>query len=152
MSGLTNALLIVDDNEDDVYALRRALKKARIGNPQQIVSHGQAAVNYLAGNGEYSDRTRFPLPFVIFLDLSTPLLNGFEVLRWIRHQPHLSQLAVVILTGSAAEKDDQQAAALGAMAYLTKPPTPLDLERLQQTVDGDWLQLDPHASTPSVRP
>jgi CheY-like chemotaxis protein len=151
MNGLTNTILIVDDNEDDVYALRRALRKAKIANPQQVVPHGQAAVNYLAGTGEYSDRTQFPLPFVVFLDLNTPLLNGFDVFKWIRSQPHFSPLAVVILTGSAAAKDDQQASTLGANAYLTKPPTPSDLETLMQTTEGYWLQPDGPTAASSVR-
>jgi CheY-like chemotaxis protein len=135
---LTNTILIVDDNEDDIYALRRALKKANITNPQQVVTNGQAAVDYLSGAGQYSDRSQFPLPFVAFLDLKTPFRDGFEVLAWVRDQPTLSQLAVVILTGSVEEKDHKRAHSLGARFFLLKPPTQSDLEALMQSTQGKW--------------
>src|SRR4051794_15355706 len=86
MEKLSNTILVVDDNEDDVFALRRALKKANIANPQQIAIHGQDAVDYLSGKGKYADRAQFPLPFLIFLDLKMPFRDGFEVLTWLRTQ------------------------------------------------------------------
>jgi CheY-like chemotaxis protein len=135
---LTNTILIVDDNEDDVFALRRALKKANIANPQKIVTNGQAAIDYLSGAGQYSDRNQCPLPFLVFLDLKTPFRNGFEVLAWVREQPELSQLAVVILTGSVEEKDHQRADSLGARSFLLKPPTLSDLQTLMQSTQGRW--------------
>lgn len=139
MNTLTNTILMVDDSEDDVFALKRAMRKAHIANPQQVVTDGQTAIDYLSGSGKYSDRARFPLPFLVFLDLRIPCRDGFEVLGWVREQPGLNELAVVILTGSVAEKDDRQACRLGAHSYLMKPPTASDLERLMQPMEQHWV-------------
>lgn len=119
----SKTILLVEDNEDDVFLMRRALKKADINSPVQVVVDGQQALDYLAGNGQFSDRAEHPLPFVIFLDLKLPYLHGFEVLEWMRQQPTLKNLDVVILTSSPEERDREKAAELGVKAYLVKPPT-----------------------------
>ena len=139
MNDLTNTILIVDDNDDDVYALRRALKKANVTNPHQLVTNGQAAIDYLSGDGQYSDRNQFPLPFVVFLDLKTPYRDGLEVLTWIREQPTLRDIAVVILTGSVEEKDHRRADSLGARSFLLKPPSQHALQTLMESTQGNWL-------------
>ena len=66
----TGTILLVEDNEDDVFIMRLALKQAGVRNPLQVVTDGQLALDYLAGSGRYSDRARFPLPFIVFLDLN----------------------------------------------------------------------------------
>ena len=123
-------ILLVEDNDDDVFAMKRALKRGQIPNPLQIATDGQQALNYLSGAGEYADRTRFPLPGVIFLDLKLPYVHGFEVLSWLREQPQLKSIAVVVLTSSPEEKDQAKAHALGARSYQIKPPTPETLTRI----------------------
>jgi CheY-like chemotaxis protein len=138
LSNLTNTLLIVDDNEDDLYALRRALKKAAITNPQQVLIDGHETIDYLSGAGIYADRDRFPLPFLVFLDLKTPVRDGFEVLAWIQQQPALRELAVVVLSGSVEDASRQNALALGARAFLTKPPSESDLYRVMEAAPGPW--------------
>ena len=134
----TETILIVDDNEDDIFALKRAIKKANLPNPLQVVRHGQEAVDYLSATGRFSDRATFPQPILIFLDLKMPFLGGFEVLAWIRAQPALRHVVVVILTGSDELKDHQRAYALGARSYLVKPPSPTDLQQLMQSLDSHW--------------
>jgi CheY-like chemotaxis protein len=140
VNDLSNTILIVDDNDDDVYALRRTLRKAGIANPQQVMTNGQEAVNYLSGTGQYSDRQSFPLPFLVFLDLKMPVRDGFEVLTWMREQPLLSGIVVVILTGSDEVKDHQRAYSLGARSYLVKPPSISDLAQLIQSMESYWLR------------
>ena len=120
-------ILLVEDNEDDVFIMKHALKQAGLANSLQVVTDGQMALDYLEGVGSYADRTRFPLPFVVFLDLKLPYLHGFEVLTWIRKQEALNSLVVIILTSSDEERDHQQASALGARFYLVKPPKPTEL-------------------------
>jgi CheY-like chemotaxis protein len=132
---MTGPILIVDDNEDDVYALRRALRKAGITRSQQAVENGREALNYLSGKSRYADRNEFPLPFIIFVDLKMPLVDGFEVLAWIRSQPELGGIPVVTLTGSDEMKDHERARLLGAHTYLVKPPAPADLQRLIHSVE-----------------
>ena len=117
-------ILLVEDSEDDVFIMKHALKKSGNQVPLQIVTDGEMAIQYLSGKGDYADRQRFPVPSLVLLDLKLPYINGFEVLSWIRQQPELACINVVVLTGSAEKKDQNKASALGANSYLVKPPTP----------------------------
>jgi CheY-like chemotaxis protein len=116
-------ILLVEDDENDVFLMERALAKAKVGVPMQLVSNGEDALRYLKGEGKYADRAHYPLPELVFLDLKLPFVHGFEVLEWIRQQSGRPDLNVVILTSSPEERDRKRAAALGAMAYCVKPPT-----------------------------
>ena len=123
-------IVLVEDNEDDVFFMRRALKGAGITAPVQVLTDGQQATDYLTGSGAYSDRKIFPVPNLVFLDLKLPYCTGFEVLEAIRKQGVLGEMRVVILTSSPEERDRRRARELGAAAYLVKPPTPDMLKQL----------------------
>jgi CheY-like chemotaxis protein len=125
-------ILIAEDEDDEAFLLQRALKKAAITNPIRHVKNGEEAIEYLAGTGAFADRTQYPLPLLVLLDLNMPKKSGFEVLAWIREQPSLKALAVDILSGSSREEDIEKAVALGANLYLKKPITLLDLDQLLQ--------------------
>jgi CheY-like chemotaxis protein len=116
-------ILLVEDNADDVSLIERAFRKAHIQNRVQVVNDGDQAVAYLNGEGVYADRVAHPLPSLVLLDLKMPRRNGFEVLSWIRSQPELKGLQVVILTGSLEKKDVSRASELGADSFLIKPVT-----------------------------
>jgi CheY-like chemotaxis protein len=116
-------ILLVEDNDDDVFFMRHALQKAKVGLPVQVVPNGQAALDYLSGEGRYADREKYPLPTLIFLDLKMPYVNGFEVLAWMQRQTFTPEIQVVVLTSSPEDRDRQRAKELGARAYLVKPPT-----------------------------
>jgi len=134
--------LLVDDNEDDVLLVRRAFVKAKLLNPLHVVRSGDEAIAYLAGTGKFSSREEYPLPALILLDLKMPGLDGFEVLRWIRQEPALRSLRVVVLTASDDMRDVNVAYKLGANSFLIKPA---DLERfveISQALNGYWLWLD----------
>ena len=138
-SQLSTTILLVEDNEDDVFAMSRALNLGNFTNPLQVVTDGQQAVDYLSGAGQYSDRENYPLPFIVFLDLKLPYVDGFEVLTWIRKQPVLDAIVVVVLTSSAEERDHQRAYALGARSYLIKPPTPECLADIFGSLKSYWI-------------
>lgn len=135
MHNLSRTILLVEDNDDDVFAMRRALKKGSICNPLHVVTDGQQALDYLSGHGKFADRTQYPLPFLVFLDLKLPYVHGFEVLEWMRTQRDLSSIAVVVLTSSAENRDHERAFALGARSYLIKPPTAEILNDVLRTLD-----------------
>jgi CheY-like chemotaxis protein len=130
MNARYETLLLVEDNLDDVFFLQRALEKANIQAPVRMVRTGQAAIDYLKLVAECGERAPHPLPSLVLLDLKIPYVSGFEVLKWIREQPALANLAVVILTSSPEQRDRERAAALGASGYLVKPPTELMMRQL----------------------
>jgi CheY-like chemotaxis protein len=116
-------VLLVEDNEDDVFLMKRLFRKANINIPLNIVTDGRMAVDFLSGINGFQDRAKYPLPDVIFLDLKLPFLHGFEVLTWIRNQPDIKALRVIVLSSSLEDQDRNRANALGS-PYLIKPPTP----------------------------
>src|SRR5438874_8305913 len=93
-------ILLVEDREDDITLIRRAFERAKIPNPLQVVRDGSEAISYLAGERKFSNRAEYHLPALVLLDLKMPGVDGFEVLRWLRLQPELRSLLVVVLTSS----------------------------------------------------
>lgn len=116
-------ILLIEDNEDDVFLMRRALRDAKVEIPVQVAGDGQEALDYLQGVGKFGDRGAHPVPSLVFLDLKLPYVHGFEVLGWIRGESAMKNLPVVVLTSSSEERDRQRAEELGAKGYLVKPPT-----------------------------
>jgi CheY-like chemotaxis protein len=117
-------ILLVEDDEDDQFFMQVALERAGIRDPLQVVSDGREAIAYLAGEGSYGNRSKYPRPTLIFLDLKMPYVSGFEVLEWLRARgDEFKEVAVVVLTSSPEERDHKRAYQLGARSYLLKPPT-----------------------------
>lgn len=133
MSTQPLGILLVEDDENDVFLMERALTKASIPPPMQVLTNGRQALDYLGGIGPYADRAAHPLPRCLFLDLKLPFVHGFEVLEWIREQPELAGLNVFVLTSSPEERDRKKALQLGAKIYLIKPPTPEMLREVFNT-------------------
>lgn len=139
---LSKPILLVDDSEDDVFFMQRALKSAAISNPIFVAEDGLKAIDYLSGTGQFTDRTAFPLPGLIFLDLKMPGKKGLDVLAWLREQQDLRSIVVVILTSSQEPSDLRQAYQLGANSYLVKPSTAARLRELVQSVKSYWLEFN----------
>jgi CheY-like chemotaxis protein len=133
MNNQSVPFLLVEDDPAHILLFQRALRKAAMPNPLQIVSTGEAAVAYLNGEGIYSDRLQYPLPHLVWLDLNLPCLSGFEVLEWLKQQPALQWITIIIVSSSENTSDVEQAKALGASAYLIKPINSIDLVRLVET-------------------
>jgi CheY-like chemotaxis protein len=123
MTPQAKGILLVEDDENDVFFMKLAMSKAMLDPPIHVSDNGQDAIDYLAGSGPYADRTVYPLPRCIFLDLKLPFVHGFEVLEWIGKEASLAGIRVFILTSSPEDRDRQRATQLGAKAYLLKPPT-----------------------------
>ena len=129
-----HTILLVEDNEDDVFMMQRAFRKASIPNPLLAVGNGEDAIDYLEAKGSFSDRIKYPFPVVVFLDLNMPKKGGLEVLQYVRQQDPLRKLAVNILTSSTRSADIDNAHALGANAYFIKPS---QIEKFQELIQ-DW--------------
>ncbi len=135
-------ILIVEDEPVNVLMIRRALAKARVANPVQVVEDGDAAVAYLSGAGDYADREQFPLPMLILLDLKLPRRSGLEVLDWRRQQPGLRRIPVVVLTSSRETDDVRRAYDTGANSYLVKPVQFDALLEMVKSLGTYWLILN----------
>lgn len=135
-------ILLVEDDSNDVLLIQRAFRKAKLVNPLQVVQDGEAAVLYLGGQGLYADRDRYPLPILMLLDLKLPRLSGLEVLEWLRQQPELRRLLVVVLTSSRENADVNRAYDLGANSYLVKPVAFDGLLEMVRTLNQYWLILN----------
>ena len=132
-------ILVVEDEESDVFFLQKAFAKVGLTNPVQVAAHGGEALSYLQGTGKYADREAFPLPYLILLDLKLPHVLGLDVLKWIREQPQFKSTIVVILTSSEETADVDKAYALGANGYLVKPADAGQLLGLAQSIKDFWL-------------
>jgi CheY-like chemotaxis protein len=136
----THTILLVEDNPVDILLMQRACRHETLANTSlQIVRDGDAAVFYLEGDGEYSDRARYPLPAIILLDLKLPRRSGHEVLGWLKKQPKLKRLPVVILTSSRQTFDVDRAYDLGVNSYLVKPIGFASLLAMMKSFSEYWL-------------
>lgn len=134
-------ILIVEDEENDLFFLKRALERADIKGPVYAAINGQQAMDYLAGVGQFADRSTFPFPAFIFLDLKLPLVHGLEVLKWVREQPSISPVVVIALSSSSLNSDVECAYRAGANSYVVKPSDPERLVEMAQSFARWWLQF-----------
>ncbi len=130
-------ILVVEDMEDDVFFLKRALKGAGIANSLQVVVDGREAIHYLSGQGAYADRAAHPLPFLILLDLKLPYVMGLDVLKWIRQRPRFDSIVVAVLSSSHQQSDLSATGALGGNSYIVKPPTAQKIAQLMAEFPSD---------------
>jgi len=143
-------ILQVDDDPNDVFLLRHAMRKVGIDNPVQVVRDGQEAIDYLSGAGKFADREQFPFPMLVLMDLKLPYVMGLDVLRWIGTQS-MTSLIVIMLTASADEPEITEAYRLGANAFLTKPSEASKLEDMLKAIKGFWLTHNTVPAKPSLQ-
>jgi len=138
-------ILLVDDSENDLMLMHAAFDMSNCNNPLQEVRDGEEAIAYLKGEGPYCDRNKFPLPVVMLLDLNMPKKNGFDVLAWVRAQPVLKRLVIVITTASMRSEDVDLAFDLGATSFLVKPSNLETLAAMMRCL-CDWIQINHFSS------
>ena len=138
-------VLMVEDDPNDVVLVRRAFRKANLQHPVYAVEDGEAAIAYLDGRGEYADRDASPLPRLVLLDLKLPRKSGLEVLEWVKSQPRLKRIPVVVLTSSRQPSDVNRAYDLGVNAYLVKPVSFDRLLEMITAIEAFWLGINEHA-------
>lgn len=114
-------ILVVDDDDAYEVLLPQMFDKVKSPVGFRFVFDGEQAMNYLNGEGRFADRTQFPLPKMILLDLRMPKINGFEFLQWKGQQPTLKHLPVVVWSSSDLQHDKDKAMELGAVDYVVKP-------------------------------
>jgi len=137
---ISNAsVLLVEDEENDALLMQRAFQRVDVTCPLKHVLDGVEARDYLSGKGSFSDRTKFPIPSIVLLDLKMPRMSGFELLEWVRKQEAISHLLVIVLTSSKQRQDIARAYELGANAYVAKPGNLDGLLDLVRRIRDFWL-------------
>lgn len=136
---MSQIILVVEDDENDLMFVTMAMKNAGVTNPVQVAKDGQEVLDYFQGNGKFANRAAFPLPYLVLLDLKLPYVMGLDVLTWIRGQPQFKSTIVIVLTSSRYAGDVGKAYQLGANAYLVKPADLNALEGMMRTLKDFWL-------------
>jgi CheY-like chemotaxis protein len=132
-------VLLVEDDLNDIFLVKRAFKMAHLQNPLQVVTDGQEAINYLKGEAKYVERTLFPLPKLIVMDIKMPRRTGFEVLQWVKgNGGPLRRIPIVIVSSSDNPTDINRAYELGANAYMVKPVNFKEVEHLFESITQYW--------------
>jgi CheY-like chemotaxis protein len=152
-------ILYVEDDANDLWLLARAFEAEGLEEPLHVVRDGVEAIAWLAGDGYFEDRAKYPLPQLVLLDIRLQKVDGLAVLRWIRTHPPFTALPVIVFSSSYHSHDIADAYGLGANLFLVKP-TDLDGLRHIARFLSTWLHhsrpppLEEHfweALTPRVR-
>jgi CheY-like chemotaxis protein len=136
--------LLVEDDPGHAELMRRNLEESRFANRLRHVDDGQAALDYLYHQVEFSDPEKSPPPDLVLLDLRLPKVDGLEVLKTIKSDPNLSRIPVVVLTTSAAETDMANAYDAHANSYLVKPMDFSQFVALMEALCCYWLLWNQH--------
>lgn len=126
-------ILLVEDEESDAIALRRALKRHGVNAPVTWVKDGLEALHYLQ-----SEEPFIPMPELIIMDLRMPRMSGLELLAWLRDRPSLRSIPTIVMSSSSSAQDIQQAYALGAHTYTVKPSDFGSLVKLVKSAYATW--------------
>jgi CheY-like chemotaxis protein len=140
-------ILIVDDDLDQLFLTRRMLEKAKVQHPIVEVTGGPEAIDYLTGCCSGDGSAAAKLPFLMFLDLKMPTVDGFAVLRWMRGDAAYSQVKVIVLTSSDSPEDVKRCTSLGAQGYLVKHPSAMVVDSILREVFGEHASAVPTPST-----
>ena len=142
MSLDAHTLLLVEDSPDDAFFLEYELKKTGIKAQVRVVQDGQEALDYLTGRGKYADRSEFPVPTVLLLDLKLPKVSGLEVLKELKADPRTRAVPVVVMTSSREQRDMVEGYQLGVNSYIQKPIDFGDFQTVIKDLGYYWLVVN----------
>jgi len=133
-------VLLVDDDRNTALFVRFVFKHVELPPALQYLPNALSAIQYLTGQDKFADRELYPLPDLILLDLKMPLMDGFELLQWLRSQSAFHRLPIVVISGSIYQPDAERALKLGADAFLVKCGELLDFENSLKKMLARFLQ------------
>lgn len=145
---MKKTILLAEDSPDDELFFKRTLRLAGVENEVHVVRDGNKALDYLKGEGAFTNREQFPVPDVLFLDISMPPADGWPVLQWLQGQPSFRKMLVVVLTNYGEMRRLTEAYQLGASTFLLKPFNQADLQDLIRNWPTYWNL----AHAPAQRP
>jgi DNA-binding NarL/FixJ family response regulator len=130
-------LVLVDDDEVDVLALRRAFRAQGIANPMHVADDGLAALDLLRGDGRLVDK-----PYIVLLDLNMPRMNGIEFLKEVRKDPDLRDSIVFVFSTSDDQADIGDAYDLNVAGYVVKSRVDASLDSLTNLLQQFWQVVE----------
>src|SRR5436190_8820923 len=132
-------ILLVEDDREDAHFFEEALRECGFQNPVHIVHTAEEGIKYLAADGPYSNRDKYPWPYLVVLDVHLPGRSGWEVLSWLRERPESGKSVILILGGSGSVAEEDMAHRLGVNGYHPKPQTAPELRKLVTRIGEFWL-------------
>lgn len=141
MKGEEFAVLVVEDDDNDILLVEKAFAKAELSNPILAVKDGEQAVAYLLGEGKFADRKQFPLPRLILMDLTMPRMSGLEVLAWLQDHRRFQVIPVVVWTSTQDEEKIRRAYQLGANSVMIKPCQFDEFKKMIRMIGDYWFHL-----------
>jgi CheY-like chemotaxis protein len=134
-------ILVAEDNENDVLLLEHAFSRVKTEVSLNIVRDGEGVIEYLSGRNGFNNRTEFPFPQILLLDLKMPKVDGFNVLEWLRRNPPLHRMRVIVFSSSNHHPDVNRAYDLGASSFLQKPTAIHDMKSIVDCLK-QWLEIN----------
>jgi CheY-like chemotaxis protein len=134
-------ILVIEDDPNDLFFIKRAFSTLPTHCAMQAVGDGAEAIDYLRGVDDYADREQFALPALILMDLKMPRVDGFEFLAWLRREPGLKIIPVVVFSSSNLEHDVRRAYELGANSFIVKLQDNTALPETLKTLASYWLEV-----------
>lgn len=131
-------ILLVEDNEGDIVLMLEAFEESGINTDISVVREGKEAMEFLSREGAFESVDR---PNLILLDINLPILNGMELLDWIKSDPELKKIPVIMLSTSSSQKDIDRAYGKHANCFVTKPIDMEDFLNAILKIEEFWLQL-----------
>ena len=111
-------VVLIEDNEADVYLLRKGFEQTGLSIKVTVIEDGAEALAFTRGEGKYQGA---PVPDLAVIDLNLPKKGGIEILEAMRRSERLSAVPVVIMTSSASPSDQRLMESFGVAQFLTKP-------------------------------
>lgn len=134
-------ILAVDDDVRDCLLVKDAFLDIDVRDPIHTVHDGAEAIEYLKGNGRYADRSQFPFPTLLLLDLKMPGMSGFEFLSYVKRNPTLTVIPTIVFSSSSDLDDIKNAYLLGANAYIVKGRTFEEICNQLKFIYGFWMRV-----------
>ena len=134
-------VLLVEDDENDIFFFRRALKKNALPFEVHVALDGGEAQDYLTGKGKFADRERFRFPDFIITDNKMPHVAGATFLKWLKEHPQFRVVPTILLSGSGQPSDVLNAYdSLGVHSYILKPNGSEDLAETIALIFKYWAR------------
>jgi CheY-like chemotaxis protein len=134
-------ILMAEDDPDDRLLAQEAIREANLNHDIQFVEHGEELLNYLRHTGIFANKSQFPQPRLVLLDLNMPRMDGREALKEIKADPELRRIPIVVLTTSQAEEDIIKTYDLGVSGYITKPAAFDGLIEVMKVIGKYWFEI-----------